>query len=194
MNPLDITQGERGKRWRRCAFSSTPRLPGAESGEWRAKSSRGPAGPASSRSSGSAAAGCPWPPSSREHIEELEGVQVPVGASTSRSTATTRRPRSPTRRSGGARSPSRSTDTASCWSTTCSTPAAPCGRRSTRCSTTAGPQKIELAVLVDRGGRELPIQPDFVVQGGRVSAGRSHRRHRPTSRRIARWSTREAQP
>ena len=26
------------------------------------------------------------------------------------------------------------------------------------------PQKIELAVLVDRGGRELPIQPDFVVK------------------------------
>src|SRR5438067_2404045 len=26
------------------------------------------------------------------------------------------------------------------------------------------PQKIELAVLVDRGGRELPIQPNFVVK------------------------------
>jgi pyrimidine operon attenuation protein/uracil phosphoribosyltransferase len=26
------------------------------------------------------------------------------------------------------------------------------------------PRKIELAVLVDRGGRELPIQPDFVVK------------------------------
>jgi pyrimidine operon attenuation protein/uracil phosphoribosyltransferase len=26
------------------------------------------------------------------------------------------------------------------------------------------PQKIELAVLIDRGGRELPIQPDFVVR------------------------------
>src|SRR6266508_2976225 len=26
------------------------------------------------------------------------------------------------------------------------------------------PQKIELAVLIDRGGRELPIQPDFVVK------------------------------
>jgi len=26
------------------------------------------------------------------------------------------------------------------------------------------PRRIELAVLVDRGGRELPIQPDFVAQ------------------------------
>jgi len=26
------------------------------------------------------------------------------------------------------------------------------------------PHKIELAVLIDRGGRELPIQPDFVVR------------------------------
>ncbi|HEY4120107.1 MAG TPA: bifunctional pyr operon transcriptional regulator/uracil phosphoribosyltransferase PyrR [Byssovorax sp.] len=26
------------------------------------------------------------------------------------------------------------------------------------------PQRIELAVLVDRGGRELPIQPDYVVR------------------------------
>ena len=32
------------------------------------------------------------------------------------------------------------------------------------------PQKIELAVLVDRGGRELPIQPDFVVKVADVSA------------------------
>jgi pyrimidine operon attenuation protein/uracil phosphoribosyltransferase len=32
------------------------------------------------------------------------------------------------------------------------------------------PQKIELAVLVDRGGRELPIQPDFVVKIAEVAA------------------------
>jgi pyrimidine operon attenuation protein/uracil phosphoribosyltransferase len=32
------------------------------------------------------------------------------------------------------------------------------------------PQKIELAVLVDRGGRELPIQPDFVVRVAEVGA------------------------
>lgn len=31
------------------------------------------------------------------------------------------------------------------------------------------PKAIELAVLVDRGGRELPIQPDYVVQRVNVS-------------------------
>jgi len=35
------------------------------------------------------------------------------------------------------------------------------------------PHSIELAVLVDRGGRELPIQPDYV--GMFVSAGGSER-------------------
>jgi len=30
------------------------------------------------------------------------------------------------------------------------------------------PQKIELAVLIDRGGRELPIQPNFVVKVAEV--------------------------
>ena len=33
------------------------------------------------------------------------------------------------------------------------------------------PHKIELAVLIDRGGRELPIQPDFVVRVADVAAG-----------------------
>jgi pyrimidine operon attenuation protein/uracil phosphoribosyltransferase len=32
------------------------------------------------------------------------------------------------------------------------------------------PRKIELAVLVDRGGRELPIHPDFVVKIAEVGA------------------------
>ena len=32
------------------------------------------------------------------------------------------------------------------------------------------PKKIELAVLIDRGGRELPIQPDFLVKVCEVGA------------------------
>jgi len=32
------------------------------------------------------------------------------------------------------------------------------------------PKKIELAVLIDRGGRELPIQPDFLVKVCEVDA------------------------
>ena len=47
-------------------------------------------------------------------------------------------------------------------STTSSSPAAPCGPRSRRSSTTAGPQRVQLAVLCDRGHRELPIRPDYV--------------------------------
>lgn len=34
------------------------------------------------------------------------------------------------------------------------------------------PRRIELCVLVDRGGRELPIQPDYVGRTVQVEAGR----------------------
>jgi pyrimidine operon attenuation protein/uracil phosphoribosyltransferase len=34
------------------------------------------------------------------------------------------------------------------------------------------PRRIELAVLVDRGGRELPIQPDYVVKTVELAAER----------------------
>jgi pyrimidine operon attenuation protein/uracil phosphoribosyltransferase len=34
------------------------------------------------------------------------------------------------------------------------------------------PASVELAVLVDRGGRELPIQPDYVVRAVEVDASR----------------------
>ena len=66
----------------------------------------------------------------------------------------------------------RSTSTArrSCWSTTCSTPGAACAPRSTSCSTSAGPARIELAVLIDRGGRELPIEPTYC--GARLTVAR----------------------
>jgi pyrimidine operon attenuation protein/uracil phosphoribosyltransferase len=33
------------------------------------------------------------------------------------------------------------------------------------------PRRIELAVLVDRGGRELPIQPDYVGRAGKLPPG-----------------------
>jgi pyrimidine operon attenuation protein / uracil phosphoribosyltransferase len=34
------------------------------------------------------------------------------------------------------------------------------------------PRRIELVALVDRGGRELPIQPDYVVRAVEIEAGR----------------------
>jgi pyrimidine operon attenuation protein/uracil phosphoribosyltransferase len=33
------------------------------------------------------------------------------------------------------------------------------------------PRRIELAALIDRGGRELPIQPDYLVRSASVSGG-----------------------
>ena len=38
------------------------------------------------------------------------------------------------------------------------------------------PARIALAVLVDRGGRELPIQPDVVGKTVEVAAGGARRR------------------
>ena len=49
-----------------------------------------------------------------------------------------------------------------CWSTTCSSPGAPSGPPSTRSNDFGRARAIQLAVMVDRGHRELPIRPDFV--------------------------------
>ena len=75
------------------------------------------------------------------------------------------------------------------WSTTCSSPAAPSGPRSTRSPSSAGPRAIQLAVLVDRGHRELPIRADFVGKNlpdrrgrGRAGPPRRDRRRRPRTR------------
>ena len=59
-------------------------------------------------------------------------------------------------------SPSTSTAPSWCSSTTCSSPAAPSAPRSTPSTPTAGPASVQLAVMVDRGHRELPIRPDYV--------------------------------
>ena len=94
---------------------------------------------------------------------------------------------------------SRSTSTArpSCSSTTCCSPAAPCGPPSTRSPSYGRPRAVQLAVLVDRGHRELPIRPDFVgknlpTASTRTSASAASRRRRhavelwsPTRRRTA---------
>jgi len=103
-----------------------------------------------------------------QHIEELEGVRVPVGAvdiALYRDDASTALPKPQIGRS--------------------EIPFAVEGHRivlvddvlytgrTVRAALDAlldygRPQKIELAVLVDRGGRELPIQPDFVVKVAEV--------------------------
>ena len=108
--------------------------------------------------------GVPLAATLAEHIEELEGVRVPVGAvdiTLYRDDASTALPKPQIGRS--------------------EIPFDVEGRRvvlvddvlytgrTVRAAVDAlldygRPQKIELAVLVDRGGRELPVQPDFVVR------------------------------
>ena len=101
-------------------------------------------------------------------VAERSGRRSTSARSTSPSTATTSScaaaaPRCTRSRSCRARrSTSRSRARPSCSSTTSSSRAARSARRSTRCSNTAGPARVQLAVLVDRGHRELPIRPDYV--------------------------------
>ena len=47
----------------------------------------------------------------------------------------------------------------------------PFGARWTRCATSAGRPAVQLAVLVDRGHRELPLRADYV--GKNVPTSRS---------------------
>ena len=49
-----------------------------------------------------------------------------------------------------------------CLSTMCCTPAAPSAPLWTRSTTSDAAREIRLAILVDRGHRELPIRPDYV--------------------------------
>ena len=64
-----------------------------------------------------------------------------------------------------------STAGSSSSSTTSSSPGARSGPPWTRCATSAGRAAVQLAVLVDRGHRELPIRADFV--GKNVPTSRS---------------------
>jgi pyrimidine operon attenuation protein/uracil phosphoribosyltransferase len=66
----------------------------------------------------------------------------------------------------------------SCWWTTFCSAAAPRAPRWTRLNDFGRPKKIQLAVLIDRGHRELPIKADFVgknvptAANEKVSCGR----------------------
>ena len=79
-----------------------------------------------------------------------------------------------------------STARPSCSSTTCSTRAAPSAPRSTRSATSGGPRAVRLAVLVDRGHRELPDPRRLRRQEPAERRQRAHQRaaHRDRRRRI----------
>ena len=83
--------------------------------------------------------------------------------STSPSTATTSPPRAAPARSSTPRTcRSGSRTTRSCSSTTCSSPAAPSAPAIEALFDYGRPARVQLAVLADRGHRELPIRPDYV--------------------------------
>ena len=96
-------------------------------------------------------------------IEAFSGTAVDVG--TARHHPLPRRPaaaRRPRARSRPSCPTAASTAGWSSSSTTSSSPAARSAPRWTRCATSAGPAAVQLAVLVDRGHRELPIRADYV--------------------------------
>ena len=74
----------------------------------------------------------------------------------------------------------------SSWSTTSCSPAGPCGPRSTRSADYGRARAVQLAVMVDRGHRELPIRPDYVGKNmptrHRRAGRRQPRRRRPRRR------------
>ena len=85
---------------------------------------------------------------------------------------------------------------ASCWSTTCSTPAARVRAAINELFDYGRPASIELAVLVDRGGRELPIEATYV---GARRRGRARLVDRAAARiwtaaSNCRWSRSKARP
>ena len=96
-----------------------------------------------------------------EAIKEIEGVDVPLGSldiSFYRDDyATNFAPAI-----HATNIPSASTASASCWWTTSCTRVVPSAPLWTPFMDLGRPSRVELAVLVDRGHRELPISPDFV--------------------------------
>ena len=79
----------------------------------------------------------------------------------------------------------------SCSSTTCSSPGERSARRSTRSPSWAGPTAVQLAVLVDRGHRELPIraglrrqEPADEARRGRAGPDGRGRRRRGRRRAV----------
>ena len=76
---------------------------------------------------------------------------------------------------------SRSKAATSCWSTTSSTPAAPSAPSINELYDFGRPASVALAVLVDRGGRELPIERGLLGGPRHAAAGAAPARSRATT-------------
>ena len=107
-------------------------------------------------------------------------ARSPSASSTSRCTATTCAATRCARRTGHASPTTASTTRSSSSSTTCSTPAAPIRAALDALSELGRPRAVRLAVLVDRGHRELPIRADHV--GKNLPTSRDERVHVPRRR------------
>ena len=140
---------------------STPRTSAGPTPASRTRSSSATTAPTTSSSSGSTPAARRSPTGSPTRSRRSRRRRSRSARSTSPSTATTSGCAGCSR-SARPRCPSTSPAGSWCSSTTCSSPAARSAPRSTRSPSSAGPQAIQLAVLVDRGHRELPIRADFV--------------------------------
>jgi pyrimidine operon attenuation protein/uracil phosphoribosyltransferase len=127
-----------------------------------------------------------------ERIAEFEGARRRRAASTSRCIATTSRPCRISPSSAARRFPSTCGARSSCSSTTCSTPGGRFAPRWTRLIDFGRPRAIQLAVVIDRGHRELPIRADYVgknvptskkeVIGRQGARGRRRRQRRDQGR------------
>ena len=161
----DVTPSLKARSWSRP--TSGARRPGSPT-----RSSSATGEPATSSSSGSARGGALWARRIASEIARVDGVAAPVGRARHHAV-----PRRPGVSRGRARSsaPTSRTSTArsSSSSTTSSSPDGRSAPPSTRSPTSDGRGSIQLAVLVDRGHRELPMRADYVGKNLPTSAKES---------------------
>ena len=125
-----------------------------------------------SRSSASTAAAPSSPAASTRCSTTCSSARSRSASSTSPSTATTSAPAPSSRPcTSTPRSTSTSTAAPSSSSTTCSSPAARSARAIEALFDYGRPARVQLAVLADRGHRELPIRPDYVGKNLPTSRG-----------------------
>ena len=143
-------------------------------------------------SSGSSAVACRSPRPSAQNLETIERARGARRGARRRLLPRRRRLAAGAPRVGERRSPSTSPGRRSSSSTTCCSRAARSAPRSHALTEFGRPARIQLAVLVDRGHRELPIRPDYVGKNlpdlARRVAARDPRRRRARRR----WCPRDA--
>ena len=145
------------------AWCSTPRTWPARSPASRTRSSNATRAPTGWCCSGIPTRGvAAGPPASATRIAEIEGAEVPVGSLDVTMYRDDLRLRPARALEHTDIPPAASTARSWSWSTTSCSPAAPSGAALDAIGDVGRPRAVQLAVLVDRGHRELPIRADFV--------------------------------